>query len=1341
MPIFNNALAGAAGSGGSGFKIERSLRFNSADSAYLNRTPSSAGNRKTWTWSGRIKKGEVIASGRQRIFSARNSTTSNQTYIQFRDDNKLYVEGPNIDWLVNTDAIFRDLGAWGHLVVAFDTTQATASNRVRVYWNGVEQALSGTQPSQDYANGWINNTFVHSIGNEGGAVAEFFNGYLAQIHFVDGQQLAPTNFGEFDADTGVWNPIKYSGTYGTNGFHLDFSDNSSNAALGTDSSGNNNTWTVNNLSARADGLIITSVKAYSVYNGASVSSNYTVDYSDDGSSWTTAFSGVMDNGSACGIFSGTNPGNGSYGAHKYWRYVVGSAITSHHPRVSRIMLSDGTSDYEIANFGSDNCSDSGGIPSANTVYSYTFDASSVDSLLDSPTNYDATGNNGGNYATLNPLIDATGMSNGNLDYINQSATTKAFSTIAFNNSDGPWYWEVLVNGSGTGCIGFSPTIFSGNGTASDSGYNFDQQNVNSYLRLNGTGISSSHSGYTGTSGSGSSPGDIWGMGVSGSNWKIWKNGTLIFDSNVITQTGNFFTWLGAGGGSGAAWSINYGQRPFSHPQTGYKSLCTQNLADPLIAKGSNHFDVSLWTGNGVQMTVGGPVYSATSTMSSPTNAFNGDESNGAIFNNANVLTSSPITITSSLQIKHNRNGGNGITVNINGTNYTATGNSNSAYHTIPIPNSDLPLTSTGNITVTDNDGSSTLYAVKVDGSVLIDGNGDPLDFSPDFVWLKSRSTTAYHMLFDTQRGAEARLHSNTTTYEQTGNGDLTAFNSNGYTLDNATGSTNTDVNGSGTTYVGWAWDGGDLATNSAYNQSKVWSSFWSATGNGIEAANPATQAHDGILTGLGMRLNASSSCTWAPTGGYSYTGDFLIYCCKDNNYTGTSWTCVHAGGTLDFTSSVAAGTTQTAVNLTSLGVQSPITSISFTSNNNGNPRVSGMSADGKILVDAGLVPVGSLNSSFYNQDQQWSNGWTGNSGTSGRVPTNAFNGDLSNWAFPGNNNANEYVEYSFTAINVNTSLEFYLSFDAGGSQRGQLWVNDTNVTSQLGSGNAQWYTVTGQSTLSKIKILTTATNYYVNLHAVRVDGKILVDNNVTPPTNYPSIASTVRANQTAGFSIVTYSQGSAGSVVAHGLNKKPEMIIAKSRTNTNQPWVVYHSALGKGGVLQLHNTAENNTTYPTYWGSDEPDSSVFGTYTGSAPWANNDGNMLAYCFTSIEGYSSVSSYTAGTNKNFIYLGFRPAFLICKKVVNTVDSSYEGWVMFDSERGSYNINQKSLYSNTTYIEGKRGNSSNVTSSDFGVDFLSNGFSFNDSSTEYNRADSSTYVYYAVAENPFKIARAR
>jgi len=235
--------AGAAASGG-GYTIDRSLRFNSADSAYLNRTPGSAGNRKTWTWAAWVKRGP--SSVTQTLFKC------GETYIQYYStSNTLYtnLRSGATNYFINYANVFRDPSAWYHIVVAVDTTQAASADRQKVYVNGVQLTDAGglglNYPPQNTDTA-INDTTIHYIGG-----TLYFDGYLADIHFIDGQALDPTSFGEFDADTGVWNPIAYTGSYGTNGFHLDFSDNSTAAALGTDTSGNGNTWTVNNISVAA----------------------------------------------------------------------------------------------------------------------------------------------------------------------------------------------------------------------------------------------------------------------------------------------------------------------------------------------------------------------------------------------------------------------------------------------------------------------------------------------------------------------------------------------------------------------------------------------------------------------------------------------------------------------------------------------------------------------------------------------------------------------------------------------------------------------------------------------------------------------------------------------------------------------------------------------------------------------------------------------------------------------------------------------------------------------------------------------------------------------------------
>ena len=226
----------------SGYAIERSLRFNSGDSAYLNRTPSAAGNRKTWTWSGWVKKARVGEEGN--LFTVGASSTDAK--FRFNGNDTLEVSDGGGGQLT-TAAVFRDTSAWYHIVVLLDNTQATAANRFKLYINGSEAVVTGS-PSSQNTDGAFNTAVAHYIGRQVHNTANLFNGYLAEINFIDGSALDPTSFGAFD-NNGVWQPKKFAGTYGTNGFHLPFTDNSSNAALGTDTSSNNNTWTVNNLVA------------------------------------------------------------------------------------------------------------------------------------------------------------------------------------------------------------------------------------------------------------------------------------------------------------------------------------------------------------------------------------------------------------------------------------------------------------------------------------------------------------------------------------------------------------------------------------------------------------------------------------------------------------------------------------------------------------------------------------------------------------------------------------------------------------------------------------------------------------------------------------------------------------------------------------------------------------------------------------------------------------------------------------------------------------------------------------------------------------------------------------
>jgi hypothetical protein len=235
-----------------GYNIERSLRFNSADSAYLSRTPASAGNRKTWTWAGWVKRSGL--GSLQYLLDSRLSA-GRSGGIRFEDNGSLYIfewsGSPPALFEVQTTQLLRDASAWYHIVLAVDTTQATASNRLKLYINGSQvTAFSVASYPSLNADTNINATVAHNIGREVDGANRYFNGYLADIHFIDGQALDPTSFGEFDATTGVWVPKAYTGTYGTNGFKLEFADNASTTTIGYDAAGSND-WTANNLSVTA----------------------------------------------------------------------------------------------------------------------------------------------------------------------------------------------------------------------------------------------------------------------------------------------------------------------------------------------------------------------------------------------------------------------------------------------------------------------------------------------------------------------------------------------------------------------------------------------------------------------------------------------------------------------------------------------------------------------------------------------------------------------------------------------------------------------------------------------------------------------------------------------------------------------------------------------------------------------------------------------------------------------------------------------------------------------------------------------------------------------------------
>jgi hypothetical protein len=235
-----------------GYEVDNSLRFAIGSSDYLNRTPSSASNRKTFTWSFWVKRSDLASS--RTLFSvdtASGSTGFSALYFLSTGELFTTVREASGQKRLQTNQLFRDVSAWYHIVLAVDTTQGTASNRRKLYVNGSQVTSFSLQDdiTQNFDTS-VNNTVTQDIGvykNSGGSRNSNFDGYMAEVVLIDGQQLDPTSFGEFDEDTEIWKPKAVSGlTFGTNGFYLDFENSGS---LGADVSGNGNNFTVNNLTS------------------------------------------------------------------------------------------------------------------------------------------------------------------------------------------------------------------------------------------------------------------------------------------------------------------------------------------------------------------------------------------------------------------------------------------------------------------------------------------------------------------------------------------------------------------------------------------------------------------------------------------------------------------------------------------------------------------------------------------------------------------------------------------------------------------------------------------------------------------------------------------------------------------------------------------------------------------------------------------------------------------------------------------------------------------------------------------------------------------------------------
>jgi len=407
-----------------GYQITNSLRFRASNSAYLTRTPAVAGNRKTATLSVWVKRGSLGS-----LMDFLGVGAGNTEALRFTAGNNLLVRFGNLD--STTNALFRDPSAWGHLLVARDTTQATSTDRLKVWWNNVALTFSSYSVPAQNSDTDLCNSVLHDIGRGGG----YFDGHLANLYLIDGQALTPSSFGQADVSTGVWVPKAYSGTFGTTGFFLQFKDAASTTTIGYDTSGNSNNFTTSGISVTSgvtfDQMTDTPTLNYAVMNP--------LDLSGTAATFQWANLQVTRSGASLAqAYSSIWPSSGKW----YCEMTAGADVANLSPGIITGSVNAGANRY----LGQD-------------AFTYAYD---VGGQKVNNGSYTAYGNSWTAGDVIGIIIDAD---NGKL-YFSKNGTVQnsgdpvSGTNAAFTSLTGPFRVAVHVENGGLGDFNFGQRAFS-----------------------------------------------------------------------------------------------------------------------------------------------------------------------------------------------------------------------------------------------------------------------------------------------------------------------------------------------------------------------------------------------------------------------------------------------------------------------------------------------------------------------------------------------------------------------------------------------------------------------------------------------------------------------------------------------------------------------------------------------------------------------------------------------------------------------------------------------------------------------------------------------------------------
>ena len=779
------AYGGGSGSvifgrkGVGGYQIERSLRFNDSDSPSLTRTFGS-GNARKWTWSCWVKRNKF--GGYQTLFG-HVSGGSGQHYIDFGSDKIRFTRYVSSnEAALETSAVYRDPSAWYHIVAVWDTGNATANHRQRLYVNGVEVTDFSTRvnPSQNY-DGVLNTAIEHNIGK---VLSQNYGAFqLADMHFIDGQALAPTEFGEIN-DDGIWDPKRFDGSFGTNGFKLNFSTNS----LGQDSSGNSNNFTVNNIEATSPAATTSNIT-----NISTSGSNQILTFTNNTGLQYFVAGDVVGTKTTTNLFStsaGSNLNNLIAATSSATEYINdGNAYVT-------TQIWGGSGDiFFSANYASGEGfpTNSGDEFRQNDPSGFNFDYMTVN-FADGTTQNATLSNNVWTLATNGRSV--RGISTQFFTSFSPGST-KSFDAFEIYDSGGNKRTMSIYGTGDAAVVSVAPA---------SSQMTVEAGNFTTGTTLSKTAVVGDDSFDSPVESTGSDTGA--GAQINGNYATLNTAFGTVTGSTNTPANGN----LTVTGGSSANFS------PTTIPVTSGKWY-----VEVTVAGSGNSSTVGIWK---MPMTYGTNYYQNEN--------YRYYQQDGKIYNESGATSTTYNTYAAgdvigialdmdNGKVYFSKNGTfQGSSVPASGTNPAASGLSGtwaialqagaSSSHTLTLNAGQRSYSysaPTGFKTLCTTNLSDPTIAAGANhfDTKLYTGNGSSVTvsnvaFSPDFAWLKGRSDPDRHGLYDTVRGATKRLQSSETSAEDTQNG-VTAFNSDGFAIGNYA-----DNNGNGRTYVAWSWNAG-----------------------------------------------------------------------------------------------------------------------------------------------------------------------------------------------------------------------------------------------------------------------------------------------------------------------------------------------------------------------------------------------------------------------------------------------------------------------------------------------------------------------------------------------------